>query len=134
MSFFGEFPGPFFLKCNSVIIYSCVIHSAEDDEGGFFLSVSGGGAAHDDRLRERGQPVRHGGSLLRGEVSDASDLLSITHPHSFFFPLLSAVLPKGHKILAQTRPGFIHLKSPKMKGSRDSNVIYIILFITGGST
>lgn len=58
----------------------------------------------------------------------------LSHIHTAFFPLLSAVLPKGHKILAQTRPGFIHLKSPKMKGSRDSNVIYIILFITGGST
>lgn len=58
------------------------------------MFVSGGGAAHDDRLRERGQPVRHGGSLLRGEVSDASDLLSITHPHSFFFRSCQLFYPK----------------------------------------
>lgn len=38
----------------------------------FFLSVSGGGAADDDRLRERGQPLRHGRSLLGGEVSNDS--------------------------------------------------------------
>lgn len=38
----------------------------------FFLSASGGGAADDYRLRERGQPLRHGRSLLWGEVSNDS--------------------------------------------------------------
>lgn len=38
----------------------------------FFLSMSGGGAADDYRLWERGQPLRHGRSLLWGEVSNDS--------------------------------------------------------------
>lgn len=39
-----------------------------------FLPVSGGRAADDYRLRERGQPLRHSRGLLRGEVSDVSHL------------------------------------------------------------
>lgn len=53
------------LKCSSARIYR--LTSAV-----FFSPASGGGAADDYRLRERGQPLRHGRSLLWGEVSHDS--------------------------------------------------------------
>lgn len=53
------------LKCSSARIYRLT-------RAVFFLSASGGGAADDYRLRERGQPLRHGRSLLWGEVSNDS--------------------------------------------------------------
>lgn len=53
------------MKCSSARIYRLT-------RAVFFSSASGGGAADDYRLRERGQPLRHGRGLLWGEVSNDS--------------------------------------------------------------
>lgn len=135
LSFFGDFSGPAFLKCNLGNIFSYILYHTEINECKPFLSSSGGRAADDHRLWERGQPVRHSRGLLRGKVSDAFNLFSISHQLSSFLAL-SALFPIEHKMLTRfsATPRIIHPRKPKMKASHDSEVIYIILFITGGSS
>lgn len=81
----GNFPGLSFWRVIWVIFIDVYYTALKSMRGNFFLSVSGGRAADDYRLWEWGQPVWHGRSLLWGEVSDVSNLLSIAHPLFFFF-------------------------------------------------